>query len=134
MAKHPHRLILLDRKTWRCTLPGCNFFVHLGLQHVLIGKTAICWECADQFILTAQSLQSDIPECESCRRRKAGLLPLDEMEKVIEQHDSIRASANTRNPSNEIPREDTDFNETELHEFWCASNRDGECDCGLEKD
>jgi hypothetical protein len=35
MAKHPHRVILLNKKTWRCTLEGCNFFVHVGLAHVL---------------------------------------------------------------------------------------------------
>jgi hypothetical protein len=67
MAKHPHRLILLNKKTWKCTLDGCNFFVHLGLAHVLLGKTAICWECSEQFTVDEYALRDDMPKCFDCR-------------------------------------------------------------------
>jgi hypothetical protein len=67
MAKHPHRVILINKKTWRCTLPGCAFFVHLGLAHVLIGKQAICWECGDEFTLDEQAMKDEMPKCTECR-------------------------------------------------------------------
>jgi hypothetical protein len=67
MAKHAHKLILLNHKTWKCLLPGCNFFVHLGLAHVLIGKQSICWNCEEPFQLAEWSLKEDKPRCDECR-------------------------------------------------------------------
>jgi len=67
MAKHPHRLMLVNSKTWKCTLPGCSFFVHLGLQYVLEGKNAVCWECGEVFTVDARSLKDDMPKCVDCR-------------------------------------------------------------------
>jgi hypothetical protein len=67
MAKHPHRLLLIDGKTWKCALPGCSFFVHLGLAYVLIGKRAVCWECSEQFTITAETLQHDTASCDDCK-------------------------------------------------------------------
>ena len=66
MAKHPHRLILQQKKTWKCTLPGCTFFVHLGLAHILIGKSAVCWECGETFTLDESSLRDEMPKCVEC--------------------------------------------------------------------
>jgi len=67
MAKHPHRLLLMNKKTWRCTLGDCTFFVHIGLAHVLPGKQSICWECGDQFTLSEAALKDEMPKCDSCR-------------------------------------------------------------------
>lgn len=72
MAKHPHRLILLNKKTWRCTLEGCNFFVHLGLAHVLEGKNSICWSCGEQFTMTARALKDEMPKCDECTAKRDG--------------------------------------------------------------
>lgn len=70
MSKHPHRLLLVDKKTWRCTLPGCRFFVHLGLAHLLVGRTVICWECGEQFQFDENSLKEDMPTCFECKQLK----------------------------------------------------------------
>jgi len=66
MAKHPHRLALVNKKTWKCTLPGCSFFVHSGLAHLLIGKTAQC-DCGELYNVDERSLQDEIPTCLDCR-------------------------------------------------------------------
>lgn len=67
MAKHPHRLMLINKKTWKCTLEGCAFFVHTGLAHILEGKTAVCWECGENFTVDARSLRDEMPKCIDCR-------------------------------------------------------------------
>lgn len=67
MAKHPHKLILINRKTWKCALPECGFFVHLGLAHVLLGKTAVCWECGELFTVDEDALRDEMPKCADCR-------------------------------------------------------------------
>ena len=86
MAKHPHRLILLNSKTWRCTLPGCNFFVHLGLAHVLLGKTAICWDCGEQYTVDERALKFDTPKCATCRGEVyAGMTDDSFIDKLIEE-------------------------------------------------
>lgn len=85
MAKHPHRLVLLDKKTWRCTIPGCAFFVHLGLAHVIVGKTGICWECGEQYTIDEDALKSELPKCIDCRSRLAGEPTPDEIEKLLKE-------------------------------------------------
>lgn len=67
MAKHPHLLELVNNKTWRCTLDGCSFFVHIGLAYVLPGKSARCWKCNDIFVLTEDALKDHKPICDDCR-------------------------------------------------------------------
>jgi hypothetical protein len=67
MAKHPHLLVLINKKTWKCALEGCGFFVHLGLAHVLIGKQAICWNCEERFVVSEESLKEEKPRCLECK-------------------------------------------------------------------
>jgi hypothetical protein len=64
--KHPHKLIFIDRKTWKCT--ECSFFVHKGLTHILAGKEAKCWDCGDMFIIDTIALREDKPRCFDCRQ------------------------------------------------------------------
>jgi len=67
MAKHAHRLMLNEKKTWRCTLPNCRYFIHLGLAHILPGQESICWTCGEQFTLDTRALEDDMPKCAGCR-------------------------------------------------------------------
>ena len=83
MAKHPHKLILLQKKTWRCTLEGCSFFVHIGLAHVLVGKQSICWQCNEEFKLDYKSLQDEMPICYDCKMGAKGGLAIDARENFI---------------------------------------------------
>jgi hypothetical protein len=75
MAKHPHRLLLNQKKTWRCTLPGCRYFIHIGLAHILPGSSSICWECGGEFELDEESLADPdgMPKCRACRATRAGM-------------------------------------------------------------
>lgn len=79
MAKHPHRLLLNQKKTWRCTLPGCRYFIHIGLAHILPGQQSICWECGSEFELDDEALSDEegMPKCASCRHKLAGGPPLE---------------------------------------------------------
>lgn len=83
MAKHPHKLILLQKKTWRCTLEGCSFFVHIGLAHVLVGKQSICWQCNEEFKLDYKSLQDEMPTCYECKVGTKGGMNIDARENLI---------------------------------------------------
>ena len=67
MAKHAHRFLLQQKKTWRCTLPGCGYFIHLGLAHILPGKQATCWDCGQEFTLDEEALTDEMPKCSMCR-------------------------------------------------------------------
>jgi hypothetical protein len=69
MVKHTHQFMRVSGKhvsTWRCALDGCKWFVHQGLAHVIVGKRSICWKCGEQFTMTEESMQMDMPECEQC--------------------------------------------------------------------
>ena len=71
MAKHTHKLILMNKKTWRCALPGCSYFLHTGLEHLLPGKPIKCWGCGDDFNVTESALGDarngdDMPKCANC--------------------------------------------------------------------
>ncbi len=72
MAKHPHRLMLNQKKTWRCTLPNCRYFIHRGLEHTLPGQLSVCWGCGDDFTLDEIALRDDQPKCYDCRAAKDG--------------------------------------------------------------
>jgi hypothetical protein len=74
MAKHPHRLLLNQKKTWRCTLPGCRYFIHIGLAHILPGQQSICWECGSEFELDEEALNDadGMPKCRMCRAKLGG--------------------------------------------------------------
>jgi hypothetical protein len=84
--------MLMNKKTWRCTLEGCAFFVHLGLAHVLEGKSAVCWTCGEVFTVTAQALKDEMPNCDDCRHRKSGEMTLDEKTAFIEQQLILKKS------------------------------------------
>lgn len=85
MAKHPHRLMLNQKKTWRCTLPGCRYFIHLGLAHTLPGQISICWGCSAEFTLSEMALEDDQPMCDNCRMREKGGPSADVLSNYIER-------------------------------------------------
>jgi len=88
MAKHPHRLMLHQKKTWRCMLPGCRYFIHSGLEFTLAGQTSICWECGGEFVLDEGSIKDarsgdDMPVCYDCKNRRAGGPSADDVDDLI---------------------------------------------------
>jgi len=87
MAKHAHRIMLHQHKTWRCMLPGCNYFVHRGLEFTIPGKMLNCWGCSDEFVATDESLLEEMPMCDMCKRGGGGAqnrVSDEEFEKRIE--------------------------------------------------
>lgn len=84
MAKHAHRILLNQKKTWRCTLPGCNWFIHIGLAHILPGKLALCWECGEEFTLDERALADDQPKCGECRAKLDNGPSLDDISAFID--------------------------------------------------
>ena len=67
MAKHAHLPLFINGKTWRCQLEGCAFFVHQGLQHILIGKAMRCWRCEDTYTFNENNLKEEKPICPECK-------------------------------------------------------------------
>ena len=124
MAKHPHRLMLVEKRTWRCTLDGCNFFVHLGLAHVLVGKRAVCWECGEVFIVDEKSLKNEMPKCNTCM---GGTIDTDDIDTYI-------AERTRKIKSGEIKLDEEDKIESEVvHTSECSLMNGGNyCDCGAE--
>lgn len=120
MAKHPHKLMLIDNRTWRCMLDGCAFFVHLGLAHVIVGKRIVCWKCEETFLVRAElSTREPRPECESCR---AGIEIPDSMD--LEAYIQKRIAQNKKK-EDEIEV----FEPDEEHAPECEVHVGGECTC-----
>lgn len=93
MAKHPHRLMLVQNKTWRCTLPGCSWFVHRGLEYTLPGKQAQCWGCGENFTVDDEALRDEMPKCANCRTgAEEGGLSQQQQNEVINLSLAIKKS------------------------------------------
>lgn len=123
MAKHPHKLMLLNKKTWRCAIEGCSFFVHLGLAHVLIGKTGICWICGDQYTIDARALDDELPRCIMCRTDRISPMDLDEfIELQRKKKQSTPAPVEPEKDEIEVIAE---------HAADCESFNGGDCTCGI---
>lgn len=106
MAKHPHRLLLVNHKTWRCTLPNCPFFVHTGLSYILIGKQSVCWECSENFTVEEESLKDEQPICEECRAIRSGGLTRAQLGTVAEVKETL-AKANVKDENELTPMQRT---------------------------
>lgn len=125
MAKHAHRLMFVDKKMWRCTLPGCSFFVHQGLSYILPGKQAVCWECGETFTLDEYALRDDMPKCHECRSgQKHEEFDIDKyMAEQLRKRQEERANIQPEEPEDELP------NHSLEHSGECASWLGLDCDC-----
>lgn len=71
-------------KVWACRLPDCNHYMPKHLEATVEGKSSICWQCGNDFILDIESMDEDTPRCKKCRgiEEVAEQIPLtDEMKK-----------------------------------------------------
>lgn len=99
MAKHAHRLLLNQKKTWRCTLPGCRYFIHVGLAHILPGMQSICWQCGEEFTLSEEALEDEQPLCIECKNKQRGgpsRAQVDEMVQIMEVRAYMKSHGLTR--------------------------------------
>lgn len=88
MAKHAHRIMLHSKKTWRCMLPGCSWFIHTGLEFTIPGKLIICWDCGEEFAASEDSIRDaragdDMPVCYDCKNKRAGGPSANEVDDLI---------------------------------------------------
>lgn len=132
MAKHPHKLMLIENRTWRCVLEGCSFFVHLGLAHVITGKRIICWKCDDTFLVEGElSTREPRPTCIMCKGGFVAPTPM-ELDAYIKERIRQKELENKRNKTEIVTEEDQieviEADEVQ-HAYGCAFNEGGECDC-----
>lgn len=68
--KHVHKYMqtqLKHVKVWRCALPDCNHWMPPNLDNLLVGRSSICWGCAEKFTLDEIALMDEMPKCFGCR-------------------------------------------------------------------
>jgi hypothetical protein len=64
--KHTHKYIKIDGKMWRCAIPECGWFIHRGLEGMLINRQAVCWGCELMFTMDIFNLSQEKPTCMGC--------------------------------------------------------------------
>ncbi len=52
---------------WACALPSCSHYMPPHLSSMIEGKTSLCNQCGEEFILTVDSLKEVSPRCDDCR-------------------------------------------------------------------
>lgn len=119
MPKHIHRFYKQETEgkskyMWKCT--DCGWFVHAGLEYVMIGKPAVCWSCDGTFTITNTSLLESKPQCLDCFGNipsyVEGESPLDKLRKRAQMHGEIEV-----------------IEDEGGHAPDCEVYNDGECTC-----
>jgi len=69
MPKHIHKIYKQptegkSKYMWKCT--DCAWFVHAGLEYVIVGKQVYCWNCDDIFQMDERALSQIKPMCFDC--------------------------------------------------------------------
>lgn len=119
MPKHIHRFYKQDTESrskymWKCT--DCGWFVHAGLEYVMIGKPAICWSCDDTFTISQTSLLHSKPKCIEC---------LGQSHEIEVDSPSLEKLKQRAKENNEIEVIEPD----ETHAPDCDVYTTGECSC-----
>lgn len=68
--RHIHKFIRVrdDRiALWRCAHRYCNYTLYPKQELFLVGQATTCWSCDNEFAMSAESLQTDLPVCPTCR-------------------------------------------------------------------
>lgn len=67
---HTHKYQLRatgSQSVWACALPDCNHYMPPHLSSLVEGRTSICWQCEEKFILDEESMKESRPRCFTCR-------------------------------------------------------------------
>ena len=125
MAKHAHKIALIENKVWRCTLPNCSWFVYTGQQWIIENKHIECWKCGESFMAAKHSLRDEMPICDECR------IPLVGKKEEIDAEKFIKHIASMNNQKDEIEINEPDDIPTD-HTPSCAAYFDPNdtCTCG----
>lgn len=68
--KHIHKYHRIPSKyhtVWSCADSHCSHFMPPHLEHLVLGRASICWECGREMVLDEISMQSNNPTCIDCR-------------------------------------------------------------------
>lgn len=74
---HQYRKVAIQFKygkkyVWACSLGNCNHYMPPHLEHLVLGKNSICFECGKEFRLTNDAMAEDMPRCNDCRAGISG--------------------------------------------------------------
>jgi len=127
MAKHAHRVMLFSKKTWKCMLPGCSYFIHTGLEFTIIGRRIVCWECGEEFTATQEALDearknSDMPNC-GCTSGRLSSSEIVDFEEHIRRMNARKIQEVTEEDEVEVTEAE------EEHAADCDIYAGGDCDC-----
>lgn len=67
---HTHKYQLRptgSQSVWACALPDCNHYMPPHLSSLVEGRTSICWQCEEKFILDSDAMKENRPRCLECR-------------------------------------------------------------------
>lgn len=56
-----------SNSVWACGNPNCNHYMPPHLAAMVEGKSSLCNQCGEQFVLTSDSLKEREPRCDDCR-------------------------------------------------------------------
>ena len=133
MAKHAHRLILIENKVWKCTLNNCSFFVYIGQQWVIEGKHVECWKCNETFVMSKRALKDEMPICDECRNPFAGT-EITDVDDLISRLSKAAQTEIESTEKDEIEVIEPNENEMTDHTPACAAyfNPNDKCTCGYK--
>ena len=67
--RHTHKYYRAEvawGRVWACALPDCHHYMPQHMESLMNGKSSICWECGEKFVMTPASMEMDKPVCASC--------------------------------------------------------------------
>lgn len=70
--RHTHKYHKING-VWACALSDCTHYMPKNVALMIVGKSSICWACEQEFILTPNSLETNVPQCDDCSGKTAGI-------------------------------------------------------------
>lgn len=83
---HTHKYQLRatsSQPVWACSLPDCNHYMPPHLNSLIEGRSSICWECDDKFILDIDAMKEVRPRCFQCRSEVSKVVDIPIMSDTI---------------------------------------------------
>ena len=91
---HTHKYILRptgSQPVWACALPDCNHYMPPHLNSLIEGRSSICWECEDKFILDDNAMKELRPRCFNCRSEVSKIIPMESLSEPVIQYANERS-------------------------------------------
>jgi ssDNA-binding Zn-finger/Zn-ribbon topoisomerase 1 len=66
---------------WRCTLPGCNHYLH---NEMIEGKLSRCIKCDSVFVMNKDKMLRKRPKCNECQESRQLDPALQKLDDLLE--------------------------------------------------